>query len=211
MQVARGYAVMRTAASWWTRGLSAKLKTIRARDFRSETESSLPGMRYSGDYGDTQKSNVLENNDVEDVAIPASSRMFLCQCRSWSRQIRRSGEDWRAGVRTARHQHSAGILIKSALNTNIFGEPGWQGTAGVQVVICSVAISAGKPVPLQFERCVVFGLRSGRCDLGLVGFDDHRRNLGHTTASGAIKIRSQVTKAVPRVPSLHGTLIESRS
>ncbi|STL03586.1 Penicillin-binding protein 1A [Escherichia coli] len=26
-------------------------------------------MRYSVIYGDTQKSNVLENNDVEDVAI----------------------------------------------------------------------------------------------------------------------------------------------
>lgn len=30
MQVARGYASQRTVASWWTRGLSAKLKTIRA-------------------------------------------------------------------------------------------------------------------------------------------------------------------------------------
>ncbi len=100
-------------------------------------------MRIPVIYGDTQKSNVLENNDVEMSLSPASSRMFLYQCRSWSGKSGVSGEDWRAGVRTARHHTPLAFLIKSALNTNIFGEPAGRVPAGVQVVICSVAISAG--------------------------------------------------------------------
>lgn len=48
MQVARGYAVMANGGFLVDPWFISKLKTIRRRDFRSETESSLPGMRYSG-------------------------------------------------------------------------------------------------------------------------------------------------------------------
>lgn len=57
--------------------------------FEAKPKVACPECDIPVIYGDTQKSNVLENNDVEDVAISASSRMFLYQCRSWSRQIRR--------------------------------------------------------------------------------------------------------------------------
>ncbi|UMG87820.1 hypothetical protein MF573_25515 [Klebsiella pneumoniae] len=81
------------------------------------------------------------------------------------------------------------FLIKSALNTNIalLSQAG-RVPAGVQVVICSVAISAGKPVPLTVRKMRGFsGYGPGVVTSVWIGFDDHRRNLGHTTASGAIK------------------------
>lgn len=40
-----------------------------------------------------------------------------------------------------------------------------------------------------------------------IGFDDHRRDLGRTTASGAIKIKSPAMRAARRARNLHGTPI----
>ncbi|XNM49404.1 penicillin-binding transpeptidase domain-containing protein [Escherichia coli] len=110
MQVARGYAVMANGGFLWTRGLSAKLKTIRGGViFEAKPKVACPECDIPVIYGDTQKSNVLENNDVEMSLSPASSRMFCTNAAAGAGKSGVSGEDWRAGVRTARHQHSAGI------------------------------------------------------------------------------------------------------
>ncbi|MGU0160491.1 hypothetical protein ACVXHB_09210 [Escherichia coli] len=60
-------------------------------------------------YGDPQKWNVLENDDVEDVAISREQQNVSGSMPQRTGKSGVSGEDWRAGVRTARHQHSAGI------------------------------------------------------------------------------------------------------
>ena len=61
-------------------------------------------------YGDTQKSNVLENNDVEDVAISREQQNVSVPMPQLEQAnqalVAKTGAQ---GVRTARHQHSAGI------------------------------------------------------------------------------------------------------
>ncbi len=61
------------------------------------------------------------------------------------------------------------FLIKSALNSNIFGEPGWMGTgwrAGRDLQRHDIG---GKPGPPTARRTPVLRLRTGRGDLGLIG------------------------------------------
>ncbi|MFP1497293.1 hypothetical protein ACLB1Q_24685 [Escherichia coli] len=54
------------------------------------------------------------------------------------------------------------------MNTNIFGEPGWQGTgwrAGRDLQRRDIGGKTGTTNSSKMR--VVLGLRSGRCDLGL--------------------------------------------
>ena len=80
------------------------------------------------------------------------------------------------------------FLIKSALNTNIFGEPGWQGTgwrAGRDLQRHDIG---GKTGTTNSSKDAWFsGYGPGVVTSVWIGFDDHRRDLGRTTASGAIK------------------------
>ncbi len=61
--------------------------------------------------------------------------MFLYQCRAGAGKSGVSGEDRRAGVRTAVINTPLAFLIKSALNTNIFVNQAGRVLAGEQVVI----------------------------------------------------------------------------
>lgn len=80
------------------------------------------------------------------------------------------------------------FLIKSALNSNIFGEPGWQGTgwrAGRDLKRNDIG---GKTGTTNSSKDAWFsGYGPGVVTSVWIGFDDHRRDLGRTTASGAIK------------------------
>jgi penicillin-binding protein 1A len=80
------------------------------------------------------------------------------------------------------------FLIKSALNTNIFGEPGWMGTgwrAGRDLQRHDIG---GKTGTTNSSKDAWFsGYGPGVVTSVWIGFDDHRRDLGRTTASGAIK------------------------
>ena len=62
------------------------------------------------------------------------------------------------------------FLIKSALNTNIFGEPGWQGTgwrAGRDLQRHDIG---GKTGTTNSSKDAVLRLRPGRGDFGLDRF-----------------------------------------
>jgi penicillin-binding protein 1A len=80
------------------------------------------------------------------------------------------------------------FLIKSALNSNIFGEPGWMGTgwrAGRDLQRHDIG---GKTGTTNSSKDAWFsGYGPGVVTSVWIGFDDHRRDLGRTTASGAIK------------------------
>ncbi|SUH34444.1 penicillin-binding protein 1A [Salmonella enterica subsp. enterica] len=80
------------------------------------------------------------------------------------------------------------FLIKSALNTNIFGEPGWMGTGWRAARDLKRRDIGGKTGTTNSSKDAWFsGYGPGVVTSVWIGFDDHRRDLGRTTASGAIK------------------------
>ncbi|MEO9373015.1 hypothetical protein ABI428_35080, partial [Pseudomonas aeruginosa] len=97
--------------------------------FEAKPKVACPECDIPVIYGDTQKSNVLENNDVEDVAISREQQNVSVPMP----QLEQANQALVA--KTGAQEYAPHVintplafLIKSALNTNIFGEPGWQGT-----------------------------------------------------------------------------------
>lgn len=140
-------------------------------------------------YGDTPKSTVLENQDVEDVAVsqtPQNSSVPMPQLELANSALvaKAQEEEYAPHVITT----PLAFLIKSALNSNIYGEPGWQGTgwrAGRDLKRRDIG---GKTGTTNSSKDAWFsGYGTGVVTSVWIGFDDHRRDLGRTTASGAIK------------------------
>ena len=131
--------------------------------FEAKPKVACPECDIPVIYGDTQKSNVLGNNDVEDVAISREQPECFCtNAAAGAGKSGVSGEDRRAEFLPRYQRSRAFTELKSADTNRIFGEPDWQEVpAGVQVVICSVAISAGKPVPLTVPK-----MRGSRVTVG---------------------------------------------
>lgn len=79
------------------------------------------------------------------------------------------------------------FLIKSALHTNIVGEPGWMGTGWRAARDINRPDIGGKTGTTNSSKDAWFsGYGPGVVTSVWIGFDDHRRDLGRTTASGAI-------------------------
>jgi membrane carboxypeptidase/penicillin-binding protein len=99
------------------------------------------------------------------------------------------------------------FLIKSALNTNIFGEPGWQGTgwrAGRDLQRHDIG---GKTGTTNSSKDAWFsGYGPGVVTSVWIGFDDHRRDLVVPPHPARLKIRSPATKAARRARSRPGML-----
>ncbi len=101
LQVARGYAVMANGGFLVDPYYISKIENdqggvlFEAKPKIACAECNLPVI-----YGDTPKSNVLENQDVEDVAISQTRKTPPFQCRNWSRQT----SSWwlRAAARSTR-------------------------------------------------------------------------------------------------------------
>lgn len=141
-------------------------------------------------YGDTPKSDVLENKDVEDVATSQDPQNPGVPPQPQLAQANQSLVAQSGAPEYAPHVINTPLafLIKSALNTNIFGEPGWMGTgwrAGRDLQRHDIG---GKTGTTNSSKDAWFsGYGPGVVTSVWIGFDDHRRDLGRTTASGAIK------------------------
>ena len=190
LQVARGYAVMANGGFLVDPYYISKIENdqggvlFEAKPKIACAECNLPVI-----YGDTPKSNVLENNDVEDVAVsqePRNSAVPMPALEQANQQLvaQASAQEYAPHVINT----PLSFLIKSALNTNIFGEPGWQGTgwrAGRDLKRQDIG---GKTGTTNSSKDAWFsGYGPGVVTSVWIGFDDHRRDLGRTTASGAIK------------------------
>lgn len=190
LQVARGYAVMANGGFLVDPYYISKIENdqggvlFEAKPKIACAECDLPVI-----YGDTPKSNVLENNDVEDVAVsqePRNSAVPMPALEQANQQLvaQASAQEYAPHVINT----PLSFLIKSALNTNIFGEPGWQGTgwrAGRDLKRQDIG---GKTGTTNSSKDAWFsGYGPGVVTSVWIGFDDHRRDLGRTTASGAIK------------------------
>ncbi len=133
---------------------------------------------------------MLENKDVEDVATSAEPQNGNVPPQPQLEQANQSLVAQSGAQEYAPHVINTPLafLIKSALNSNIFGEPGWMGTgwrAGRDLQRHDIG---GKTGTTNSSKDAWFsGYGPGVVTSVWIGFDDHRRDLGRTTASGAIK------------------------
>ncbi|WP_437887708.1 peptidoglycan glycosyltransferase/peptidoglycan DD-transpeptidase MrcA [Phytobacter sp. V91] len=190
MQVARGYAVMANGGFLVDPWFIAKIENDQGGTvFEAKPKIACADCDIPVIYGDTPKSNVLENKDMENVATSVEQPNQALPMP----QLEQANQDLVAksgGQQYAPHVISTPLafLIKSALNSNVFGEPGWQGTgwrAGRDLKRNDIG---GKTGTTNSSKDAWFsGYGPGVVTSVWIGFDDHRRDLGRTTASGAIK------------------------
>lgn len=134
MQVARGYAVMANGGFLIDPYFISKIENDQGGViFEAKPKIACPECDIPVIYGNTQKSDVLEN-------------------------------------------------------TNIFGEPGWMGTGWRAARDLKRRDIGGKTGTTNSSKDAWFsGYGPGVVTSVWIGFDDHRRDLGRTSASGAIK------------------------
>ena len=190
LQVARGYSVMTNGGFLIDPYFIAKIENdqggvlFEARPKIACADCDIPVI-----YGETPKADVLENRNMEDVAMSQEQRNASVPMPS----LEHANQNLVA--QTGAQEYAPHVvntplafLIKSALNSNIFGEPGWQGTgwrAGRDLKRQDVG---GKTGTTNSSKDAWFsGYGPGVVTSVWIGFDDHRRDLGRTTASGAIK------------------------
>ena len=186
LQVARGYAVMTNGGFLIDPWFISKIETDQGKVlFEAQPKVACAECDIPVIYGETQKSNVLENSNVEDVSVSQEQQNLTVPMP----QLEQANQALVAQT-GAPHVINTPLsfLIKSALNSNIFGEPGWQGTgwrAGRDLKRNDIG---GKTGTTNSSKDAWFsGYGPGVVTSVWIGFDDHRRDLGRTTASGAIK------------------------
>ncbi|BDH44279.1 penicillin-binding protein 1A [Salmonella enterica subsp. enterica serovar Choleraesuis] len=190
LQVARGYAVMANGGflidPWFISRIEDESGKV---VFEEQPKVACPTCDIPVIYGNTQKSNVLEGQNVEEVAISQNQQNYGVPMP----QLEQANKDLVAQSTPAQYApHVVNtpltFLIKSAMNTNIYGEPGWQGTgwrAGRDIGRHDIG---GKTGTTNSSKDAWFsGYGPGVVTSVWIGFDDHRRDLGRTTYSGAIK------------------------
>lgn len=186
LQVARGYSVMANGGFLITPYYLTKIVNDSGQTlFEAEPKVACADCNVPLVYGDTPKSDILSGQSTEDVAtsqttqnIPVPSPVL---------------ENSATAAQTSKYAPHVvntplAFLIKSALNSNIYGEPGWQGTGWRAGRDLKRRDLGGKTGTTNSSKDAWFsGYGPGIVTSVWIGFDDHRRDLGRTTASGVIK------------------------
>lgn len=140
-------------------------------------------------YGETQKALAMNEDSVENPAVSQQDKN-LAVPQPQLEQVSKQQASADGEQQYAPHVINTPLsfLIKSALNSNVFGEPGWMGTgwrAGRDLKRNDIG---GKTGTTNSSKDAWFsGYGPGVVTSVWIGFDDHRRDLGRSTASGAIK------------------------
>ncbi|EIQ4497197.1 peptidoglycan glycosyltransferase/peptidoglycan DD-transpeptidase MrcA [Salmonella enterica] len=195
MQVARGYAVMANGGFLIDPYFISKIENDQGGViFEAKPKIACPECDIPVIYGNTQKSDVLENTNVEEVAVSQEQQNSAVPMPELE-QANQALVAQNGTQEYAPHVINTPLafLIKSALNTNIFGEPGWMGTGWMGTGWRAARDLkrrdiGGKTGTTNSSKDAWFsGYGPGVVTSVWIGFDDHRRDLGRTTASGAIK------------------------
>ena len=190
LQLVRGYAVMANGGFLVDPYFITRIEDEEGNPvFEAQPKVACPTCDLPVIYGDTQKSVALSEESVENVAVsqePADNTEPQPQLE----QVAQQPETATEASPYAPHVISTPLsfLIKSALNSNIFGEPGWMGTgwrAGRDLKRNDIG---GKTGTTNGSKDAWFsGYGPGVVTSVWIGFDDHRRRLGRSSASGVIK------------------------
>ncbi|RLM25144.1 carboxypeptidase/penicillin-binding protein 1A [Brenneria alni] len=141
-------------------------------------------------YGETQRAATLSVDSMENVATSRERPMQNALPMPQLEPVTPLAAQQNTAQPYAPHVISTPLafLIKDALNSNVFGEPGWMGTgwrAGRELKRRDIG---GKTGTTNSSKDAWFsGYGPNLVTSVWIGFDDHRRNLGASSASGAIK------------------------
>ncbi|WP_420299576.1 peptidoglycan glycosyltransferase/peptidoglycan DD-transpeptidase MrcA [Edwardsiella tarda] len=141
-------------------------------------------------YGSTPKSAVLSDDNVENVAVSTTPNVNGDVPMPELEQITPGQVSQDSDQRYAPHVISTPLafLMHDALSSNIWGEPGWMGTGWRAMRDLKRHDIGGKTGTTNSSKDAWFsGYGPGIVTSVWIGFDDHRRDLGRTTLSGAIK------------------------
>lgn len=187
LQMARGYAVMANGGFLVDPYFIKKIENENGETlFENNPRIACPECNLPVIYGETKKAVALGEESVENVAVSQENRNPGVP----QPVLQQVGTDQPAVAQQyAPHVINTPLsfLIKSALNSNIFGEPGWMGTgwrAGRDLKRNDIG---GKTGTTNSSKDAWFsGYGPGVVTTVWIGFDDHRRDLGRSSASGAI-------------------------
>ncbi len=187
MQVARGYAVMANGGFLVDPYFISRIENEQGDKIYTATPKiACPQCNLPVLYGDTKKSVALNEESIENVATSDESQNQTVPQPALEQvpaQPQPAGD-----LQYAPHVINTPLsfLIKSALNSNIFGEPGWMGTgwrAGRDLKRNDIG---GKTGTTNSSKDAWFsGYGPGVVTSVWIGFDDSRA-LGRSTVSGAI-------------------------
>ncbi|MGK3112569.1 peptidoglycan glycosyltransferase/peptidoglycan DD-transpeptidase MrcA [Candidatus Pantoea formicae] len=187
MQVVRGYAVMANGGFLVDPYFITKIENEQGGVvFEDKPKIACPQCNLPVIYGDTKKSVALNEESVENVATSDQSQNQTVpqpELEQVPAQPQPAGDQ-----QYAPHVINTPLsfLIKSALNSNVFGEPGWMGTgwrAGRDLKRNDIG---GKTGTTNSSKDAWFsGYGPGVVTSVWIGFDDSRA-LGRSTMSGVI-------------------------
>ncbi|MEE3652436.1 MULTISPECIES: peptidoglycan glycosyltransferase/peptidoglycan DD-transpeptidase MrcA [unclassified Brenneria] len=189
LQVVRGYAVMANGGYLVDPYLITKIESEAGGAVFTATPKvvcdtcNLPLV-----YGETQRAATLSADSMENVATSRENRNALPMPQlepvTPQEALQKTAPPYAPHVIST----PLAFLIKDALNSNVFGEPGWTGTgwrAGRELNRRDIG---GKTGTTNSSKDAWFsGYGPDLVTSVWIGFDDHRRTLGTSSASGAIK------------------------
>ncbi|KAA8996375.1 peptidoglycan glycosyltransferase/peptidoglycan DD-transpeptidase MrcA [Affinibrenneria salicis] len=141
-------------------------------------------------YGESQRSLVLSDDNTENVATSRETPQPGVVPEPRIEPVTPAQAQQSDSQPYAPHVISTPLsfLIKDALNSNVFGEPGWMGTGWRAGKVLQRRDIGGKTGTTNSSKDAWFsGYGPDIVTSVWIGFDDHRRALGRTTVSGALK------------------------
>ncbi len=188
LQVVRGYAVMANGGYLVDPYFISRIENDTGNVlFNATPKTVCDTCNLPLVYGETPRSAILSADSMENVATSLEQQGGVSQPQI---DAVTPTEAQASTLPYAPHVISTPLsfLIKSALNSNIFGEPGWMGTgwrAGKDLQRHDIG---GKTGTTNSSKDAWFsGYGPNLVTSVWIGFDDHRRDLGRSTVSGAIK------------------------
>ncbi|MDY4316588.1 peptidoglycan glycosyltransferase/peptidoglycan DD-transpeptidase MrcA [Pectobacterium actinidiae] len=190
LQVVRGYAVMANGGYLVDPYLISKIESEAGGTvFTAMPKVVCDSCNLPLVYGETPRSPVLATTNVEDVAT-SNEAPPVGLPQPELEPVTPEAAQQNAAQPYAPHVINTPLafLIKDALNSNVFGEPGWMGTgwrAGRDLKRRDIG---GKTGTTNSSKDAWFsGYGPNLVTSVWIGFDDHRRDLGASSASGVIK------------------------
>lgn len=193
LQLVRGYAVLSNGGYLVDPYFITKIEdeagnalfTVRPKQVCQEC--NLPVI-----YGETQRSVALSDDSVENVAISREGNAATTVPQPQIEQVTPAQIQQDSSGQYAPHVINTPLafLMRDALNSNVWGEAGggWMGTGWRAAKVLQRRDIGGKTGTTNSSKDAWFSGYGGNLVTTVwIGFDDHRRNLGSSSASGAIK------------------------
>lgn len=184
IQLARGYAILTNGGFQIEPWFISKITDAQgALLFQASPKVACPECNSPTLYSNSGETAQLNDENVENVA-QSSQSTAASQPQVDLPAVSTDGDS-----PYAPHVISTPLsfLIKSAMNSNIFGEPGWQGSGWRARELQRTDIGGKTGTTNSSKDAWFSGYGPDIATSVWIGFDDPRHSLGRATLSGAIK------------------------